>query len=148
MIRIWRNSRIPQKCEFSTWKWWNCSSQKNKKQTVGGYLTWTFSRFRIFKLQKLHFSWFLNLYVIIPVRLGPVWAESDEKRNSYLRPELGVKIRCPELGANPCNAFDNMVKRYTPKVRTNTFFEGIPIWCYSRSKIQNTFLPNTSNFKN
>ncbi len=33
-----------------------------------------------------------------------MWAESDQKwRSSHKKcPELGVKARCPELGANPC----------------------------------------------
>jgi len=77
---------------------------KKKKLTGGGHLRWTFSRFWKFKLWKLYLSWCLNLCVIIPVWLRPMWAESDQKWRSRHKecPELGVKTRCPELGTSPC----------------------------------------------
>ena len=62
------------------------------------FLRWTISSFSSWKLALCGILLFLQNLI---VRSISVWVESVVKWNSYLCPELGVKTRCLELGANP-----------------------------------------------
>ncbi len=75
-------------------------------------------QFHHFQVENLHFCGILLFFLIFIVQFISFWVESVEKWNSYSCPELGVKRRCPELGANPCTTYCNI--QSTTRVSTRT----------------------------
>ena len=65
------------------------------------FLVFETNNFIIFKLKTALCGILLFIQILI-VRFISFWVESVEKGNSYWCPELGVRTRCPGLGANLC----------------------------------------------